>query len=227
MKDLEVIDTKENDQKASGALVYANALSIVCEADYKVADAYCQGLFNLRKAIKEDFAESLEKSDEAKKAATAAKAALVEQIESHTKPVQDAERVIKAKLFIWSKEQDDIRRKEQDRLRAEAFRKGEDERIRKAAELEKLGKTAQAEAEISKPIKTAPIVLPPATTARETKIASYWAYEIVDPSAVNREFCRPDAGTIQTSMNSYKKQGKTIEEAQERIGGVRIEERVK
>ena len=221
------IDTTENDQKANKALTFANGLQIKTVEDYQGADRYCKGLFSLRKAIEDDFSDSLAKAVEAKRAATAAKAALDSQIESHTKPVQEAERVIKGKLFAWSREQGDIRRKEQDRLREEAQKKAEDERIKKAAALEAQGKTAQAEAEISKPVKAAAVVLPPSPTERETKIASYWSYALVEPSSVKREFCKPDAGAIQSSMNAYKKQGKTIAEVEEMIGGIRIEEKVK
>ena len=228
MNDLiESVDTKENDAKATNALAYANGLSITTPEEYKAADAYCKGLFKLRKCIESDFSESLEKADEAKRATTAAKAALVEQIESHTKPVQEAERVIKTKLFVWDKEQNEIRRTEQDRLRAEALKKAEDEKLRKAEELEKQGKTAQAEAEMAKPVKVSPIVLPPAPVERESKIASYWSYEIVETMDVKREFCKPDAGSIQSTMNAYKRQGKTISEVESLIGGIRIEEKVK
>ncbi len=52
-------------------------------------------------------------------------------------------------------------------------------------------------------------------------------FQVVAPSEVQREFCKPDAGSIQASMNAYKKQGKSIEEIQERIGGIVITERVK
>jgi predicted transcriptional regulator len=227
MNAIATIDTTKNDAESSKSLAEAKSLIITTEADYKKADSFCKGLFNLRKAIENDFAESLDAADEAKRAATAAKAALVEQIESHTKPVQEAERITKTKMFAWSKEQEDLRRKEQDRLRAEAFKKAEDERIKKAEALQAKGKTEQAMAEIEKPVKAAPVILPPAPTERETVISGYWSYKIINPSEVKRDFCKPDPGVIQASMNAYKKQGKSIEEVMERIGGIIIEEKVK
>lgn len=227
MNDLMSIDTKENDQKAGQALDHAKSIVIKTTEDYQAADSYCKGLFKLRKAIEEDFSESLNAADKAKRAATDAKAALVEQIESHTKPVQEAERLIKTKLFSWGQEQDAIRRKEQDRLRAEALKRAEDEQLRKAQELEKLGKTKQAEAVLAKPTKVTAVVLPPAPVKRETKIALYWSYEVVEASEVKREYCSPNAGSIQKAMTSAKDEGKTIEETEALIGGIRIEQKVK
>lgn len=227
MNELATIDTTEVDAEANKALTEAQGFVIESSDDYQYADAQCRGLFKLRKRIEANFAESIAKAKATKKAATEALAALVEQEEGHTGPVQEAERVWKNKLFAWSKQQEAIRAKEQERLRREAFKKAEDERIRKALELEKQGKTAQAEAEISKPVKAAPVILPPAPVERESKIASYWSYTITEPSEVKREYCKPDAGIIQSSMNAYKKQGKSIQEVMERIGGIEIEEKVR
>jgi hypothetical protein len=222
-----VIDTEKSDRKASESLAYANALVVSSPDLFREADAYCKGLFNLRKEIEADFAESIKKAKEAKAAATAALAALVEQQEGHTRPVQDAERIIKGKLFAFSKAEEDARRKETDRLRAIEQKKAEDEKLRKAEALQAQGKPAAAMAELEKPLKVAPVVLPKAEEKTATKIAEYWSYEVVDPAAVKRDFCKPDPGVIQSSMNAYKKQGKSIAAVEERIGGIRIEAKVK
>jgi hypothetical protein len=221
------VDTKENDGRASKALTWANDLTITNQAEYQAADRNCKALYTLRKAIEADFADSLSKADEAKKAATAAKAALVDQIDSHVKPVQEAERIVKGKMLVWSKAEDEKRRQEQDRLRAEATKKAEDEKLKKAAALEASGKNQQAMAELAKPVKVAPIVVPPAPVQRETVIAEYWHYDITEASAVKRDFCKPDPGQIQAAVNFYKKQGKTIEEAEALVGGIHIEARAK
>lgn len=221
------IDTTASDQKALSALGFANALTIKTPEDYKKADAFCKGLFNLRKEIQSYFADSIAKAKAAKKAASDALAALVEQEEGHTKPVQDAERIIKAKLFTWNQEQDEIRRKEQERLNAEAVRKAEDERLRRAAALEVAGKPVAAMAELDKPIKPAAVILPAAKIETETRLTGYWSYEVAEPSGVKREYCKPDPGAIQKAVSFYKSQGKTIAETEALIGGIKIEARVK
>jgi hypothetical protein len=227
MNDVATIDTTQNDAKANEALALANGLLIQTPEDYKRADVYCRSLFKLRKAIEEDFADSLAKAVAAKRAATEAKAALDEQIESHTKPVHDAEKIIKGKLLQWQRQEDDKRIKEQERLREEERKKAEDKRIKEAEALQAQGKTEQALAAIDKPIKLAAVVLPPAQTERESVISTYLHYTITEAGEVKREYCAPDRGVIQSSINAYKKQGKTIAEIEARIGGIKIEERVK
>lgn len=227
MNELAEVDTTENDQKATGALAYAKALVIRSLEDFTAADGYCKGLFNLRKAIEKDFSDSLKTAKEAKAAATAALSALTDQIASHVEPVQEAERAIKSKMFTYDQERKRLEQVQQDKLRAEALKNAEDEKIKKAEALQAQGKTAQAEAELDKPVKVAAIITPKVEVKTETKMSEYWSYTITTPSEVKRDFCKPDPGSIQASMNAYKKQGKTIAEVEERIGGIRIEALVK
>ena len=225
--DLTMINTEKSDKEASSALEKAKNLVIVSVQDYQSADDYCKGLFHLRKTIEGDFAESLRKATEAKRAATEAKSALDRQIESHIAPVQDAERIIKGKMMGWSQEQERIRRIEQDRLRAEALKQAEDEKLKKAAALETQGKKEQAMAELEKPIRSAPIILPPAPVERKTTISSYWSYQIVNDMEVKRDFCEPDRGAITKMMNAMKAMGKTMADVEAVVGGIRVEEKVK
>lgn len=225
--DLTMINTEKSDKEASSALEKAKNLVIVSVQDYQSADDYCKGLFHLRKTIEGDFAESLRKAVEAKRAATEAKSALDRQIENHIAPVQDAERIIKGKMMGWSQEQERIRRIEQDRLRAEALKQAEDEKLKKAASLEAQGKKEQAMTELEKPIKSAPIILPPAPVERKTTISSYWSYQIVNDMEVKRDFCEPDRGAITKMMNAMKAMGKTMSEVEAMVGGIRVEEKVK
>ena len=227
MNELEVIDTAATDEKIGKALVTANALNIITAEDYRKADAFCKGLFDLRKLIKKDFAESRERAKASKDAAAAAYSALVDQEESHTEPIQQAEKVVKVKILIWSNEQEAIRRKEQDRLRAEALKKAEDEKLRKATVLESQGKPVQAIAELEKPTKVAAYVAPPAPVERDTKISEYWSYSINEPREVRYEFCAPSPGLIQRAMQLFKGQGKTTDEAAALNGGIRIEVKIR
>ena len=227
MNELEVIDTAATDAKIGQALATANALNIVTAEDYRKADAFCKGLFDLRKLIKQDFAESRFSAKVSKDAAAAAYSALVDQEESHTEPIQQAEKVCKVKMLIWSNEQEAVRRKEQDRLRAEAVKKAEDEKLRKAAVLESQGKPTQAIAELEKPTKVAAYVAPPAPVERETRIAEFWSYGIVNPDEVKPEFRAPSPGLIYTAMHLFKAQGKTPDEAAALIGGISIEVKIR
>ncbi len=70
-------------------------------------------------------------------------------------------------------------------------------------------------------------MVPAVEIKRESTLTEYWSYTVTQPGEVKREYCKPDPGVIQSSMNAYKKQGKSIEEVQERIGGVIIEANVK
>ena len=221
------VDTSTTDARIERALVAANAINIITTEDYTRADAFCKGLFDLRKAIKADFADSRQRAKEVKDAAAVAYTTLAAQEDSHTKPIQHAELIFKTKMKIWRDEQEAIRRREQDRLRAESLKKAEDERLRQAMTLESQGKTEQAQALVEKPIKATPIFLAPAPVERETVISEFWAYAITDPVAVMREYCQPAPGAIQRAMQLYKSQGKSIEETEALIGGIRIERKIK
>src|SRR3990167_851405 len=215
------VDTSTTDARIERALVAASAINIITTEDYTRADAFCKGLFDLRKAIKADFADSRQKAKEVKDAAAVAYTTLAAQEDSHTKPIQHAELIFKTKMKIWRDEQEAIRRREQDRLRAEAQTKAEDERLRQAMAFEAQGKAEQAKALLEKPIKATPIFFPPATVKTETTISEYWGYTITDENSVKRDFCSADRSKINRAVQFYH------EKAAEIVGGIIVERKIK
>lgn len=210
------VDTTLSDRKAADALTTARALIIGTPEEYSKADAYCKGLYNLRREIEADFAESEAAALDSKKKATEALATLVAQKKSHTQPVLEAEKVLKGKLLVWRNEDDRKRREEQDSANAEARKKAEDEQLRKAEALQAQGKTSQAEAVLNKPTKVQPVIVPSAAPKAQTVIRTTKHYRVVDPDAVKRNFCAPDAGKMWREVqNSGLK-------AAEIIGGVEV-----
>jgi hypothetical protein len=210
------IDTSKTDVKAQDALYRANTLTIATPEEWARADAYCRGLYDLRKEIEADFAESEESARKAKKAATEALAAIVAQKESHTAPVLEAERVIKGKLMTFKNQEDAKRRKEQEEAQAKARKLAEDEQLRKAAALEAQGKKSQAEAVLAQPTKPQAVIIPPSLPKSQSVIKTVKKYKVVDENGVKREFCSPNAGQMWKAVQLYGKK------AEEIVGGIEV-----
>lgn len=166
----------EREKKEKNALEKVTAWVVKTAEDYKTLDAFLVGLADLKKMIVEDFRESKEKTAEAKRAATAAHKAVVDQEDSHLNVIEEARRIGKQKLAAWEDEQERLAKIEQDRLDAEARKKAEDDALAAAALAEKSGDTEKAEA-----LLAAPVYVPPTprlsadVPQRSTTVQTRWS----------------------------------------------------
>ncbi|MFH0915371.1 MAG: hypothetical protein V1912_02860 [bacterium] len=202
---------KELEQAEQDALVRVQEWSIGSNLDYSALDSYCRGLLVLKKKIVEDFRDS-------KAAAKTAHQTICDQESAHLDKVEDAIKLGKGKLHIWSEAQEKLRREEEDRLRAEAKKKADEDALKAAEAAQKAGDAEGAEVIIEEAAAApAPVVvLPSATPKRQTVIRMVKKFRIVAPGAIKREYMTPDSVKIGGVVRSMGKA------AEQMVGGIDV-----
>lgn len=184
------IVSPEHIQERDEIVQWASDLAIATPEDYTLAAERLKGVKALKKSIKEDFAES-------KKSAKEAHAAICNQERGHLEPVEQAERMVATKLGEWYAEEERKCLDEQRRLEEEQRKRAEEDRLKQAAEAEAAGHSDIADAMISEPVITTPVVVA-STTPKVAGLAmrENWKFEVVDPNAVPRNFLIVDTKAI-------------------------------
>jgi hypothetical protein len=142
----------------------------------------------LRKKIGDTFNPIIQKANEAHKEA-------INQKKIIEAPLLVAEQYLNVQVTAYKREQDRIRREEEERLRRQAIKdeaerrqKEEDESLTKAAELEAAGATEEAEALIAEAIdekeKPLNVTVPPPETPKVklegATVVEYWHAEVTN-----------------------------------------------
>ena len=132
----EIVDLE---QKALAVDEQAKAITIRTPEEYKGAAEFCKTVKGLQKKVKEAFGDIIEKAYAAHKAAKAKEA-------EHLEPLVKAEAFVKGKMVAYDTAQEELRRKEQERLNrmAEADRRKKEEQ---EAELRRKEEEKRQEAE--------------------------------------------------------------------------------
>jgi multidrug efflux pump subunit AcrA (membrane-fusion protein) len=117
----------------------AKAITIRTPDEYKGAAEFCKTIKGLQKKVKEAFGDIIEKAYAAHKAAKAKET-------EHLEPLLKAEAFVKSKMVAYDNAQEELRRKEQERLNriADAERRKKEEQ---EAELRRKEEAKRAEAE--------------------------------------------------------------------------------
>ena len=115
-------DTREIDTKALSAVESARGLVVKDQNEYGHAADFLQGLKAIEKAIDETFDPIIQANHNAWKTSLAGKA-------KHAEPVQEAERIVKAKMIGFQQTEEKRLRAEGERLRKEAQKADEEERL--------------------------------------------------------------------------------------------------
>lgn len=159
----------------------ARAISITDQASYTLAANQKLDLAVLRKKIVGEF-------EPMKKASHAAWKAIVAKENEHLEPIEEAEKILVASIKKWEHEQERIRREEEARLRAEALKREEDERLAAALEAEAEGAAPEeVTAVLSAPAIVAPIVAAPTfDRVKGLGIRETWSAQVFSI----RELCR-------------------------------------
>ena len=152
----------------------ARAIRITSEAEHQEAWAFlrtrCKAVL---KAIADTFDPIVQKAFSAHKEAVA-------QRDRHAKPVQEAERVVKAAIASYTREREAEQRRELEARRKEAQRLAEEEALAKAVLLESQGRTAEAEKVIEQP-RAALVMAPPAVPKVEGgSVRAVWSAQVTD-----------------------------------------------
>ncbi len=166
----------EREKKEKNALEKVTAWVVQTAEDYTALDAFLVGLADLKKMIVADFKDSKDKTAEAKRAATAAHKAVVDQEDAHLNIIEDARRIGKQKLFEYEEAERKETARKQAIADAEARKKAEDAAIAAAALAEKNGDKEKAEAIMAAPVEVAPTMrLSSMVPTRTTMVQTRWS----------------------------------------------------
>lgn len=131
----------------------ARAIVIRNDVDYQTAAGWlrdrCKAVLQ---RIGEVFDPIIARTHEAHKEAVAQKKAVAA-------PVEEAERIVKASIGTYLREQDQLRLEAQRAAEAAARKLAEDEALVRAQTLEAAGRSAEAEAVLERPLAVAPVTV--------------------------------------------------------------------
>lgn len=190
IRNLALPDTKEVDSKALAAVKQAHSIVVQDAAGYEAASTFLIGLKELQKTIAETFDPVIKAAHEAHKAALAAKA-------KHSKPVEEAERIVKAKLVDYQEREAARQREEEARLREAALREEQEQLARQVEFLIETGRPEEALALMDAPIEAPPVIVPEATPQVKGIVTrEVWKFRIKDERLIPREYMIPDMAKI-------------------------------
>jgi hypothetical protein len=203
-------ELKKIDSVALSYVEKAKGFLIATNADYESAGSFLLLLKGLQKEIDKTFKPIIEKAHAAHKEA-------ISQSKTHSKPVENAEKIIKDKIAIYLLECERKRREEQRRLEEEARKRQEEEALQAAAEAES---EQEAEEIIQEAIETVPVVVAPRVESKVDGISSrkVWKWRLVNAEKMNPKFMIPDEKRINMSVRAL---GKVAEAT---IGGIQVYE---
>ena len=198
----------ENDPQyqtlAGGALElleHANGIVITDDQEDAAAKEFLVQVSTARKRweeLRHWFSDPLERQ----------KKAIIARFKADAAPVEEAERIVRAKVAVYYREKQEAARREQERLRKLAEKRQE----RVVAKAEARGEEAPA------PIIPLPTVEAPAKTTRTAEgsvtMRTVWKFEVTDPQAVPREYLIVNEKAI----------GAVVKAGVRQIPGVRIYE---
>lgn len=96
--------------------------------------------------------------------------------------------IIKPAMSRFTTEQDRLRRIEEEKLRIEAKKREEDERLAAAEALEQRGEKEAADVVLNHTVPIAPIVVPKMEQPKGISYRDVWKFRIVDAARVPREY---------------------------------------
>jgi len=190
VRTIAVPDTKEIRTLAEATLKAAHDIVIKDDPSYTAAGAFLGALKGREKSIDSVLDPFVKNNYDAWQGALALKA-------QHLGPVKEAEGIVKAKIKVYRIEAEKRNREEEARLREEARKADDDERLRRAEELLAAGRPedvlALLEGTHEAPMIVAHKALPKVGgfVAREV-----WKYRITDLTKIPREYLVPDEAKI-------------------------------
>lgn len=111
------------------------------------------------------------------------------------KPIEDVEGIVKKRMTTFKIAYDHQKEAEERAAREAARKELEERRLAEALELEKEGKTEQAEALLEAPAPTVQIVKaedPPEAKPEGISYREKYSFEVVDPALIPRDYMVPD-----------------------------------
>jgi len=152
-KALALPDTKEIDKKAMTVLETSRAITIQNNKQYVIAGDFLRDLKAIEREIDETFDPAIKAAYDAHKAVLAAKG-------KHSKPIEEAEKIIKDKMIGYQEEQEKKRAEDEENLRKLAHQQEEADRNFRAEKLIEEGKPEEALAVLGRELELSPVILP-------------------------------------------------------------------
>lgn len=186
------------EQKALSVPEQAKIILIIDNSTYCRATDLLLNIKEIRKEIDRTFDPIIAKAYAAHKEACTQK----RKIEV---PLEEAERIIKPRIAGYLEEQENIRRAEEEKLRVEALRKEEEERLSAAIRAEEMGESEVAEEILNEPVFVPPVELPK-TTPKVSGISQsqIWRFRVIDEAKIPRNFLIPDEVKIGQYVRAMK-----------------------
>jgi hypothetical protein len=219
MSEFELIE-----REAASMLDLAREVVVESDEQYAEVGEFVLGCKQLIAKIKAEFAEPKRKADEAHKSITAMEKRTIE-------PVQRALDMASVVALEYKRGQDRLAKEEAEKVAQERRHQEEEKRLAEAAQLEAQGKAEEAEAVIAAPIQTprSTRFITPVPKVAGLSSRKKWKAKIIDPKAVNREYCQPWELAINAKVGNYfswikAPTAEQIKALEAEIGGVEIYE---
>lgn len=205
------ISTDETEVVAKKALSIpeqARAIQVVDNETYSQAGEILVTIKGLRKEIGAAFDPIIKKAHEAHKEAKAQK-------DKAEAPLIEAENIIKPALAAYDREQERLRREEEERQREIARKAEEERRLQEALQAEKEGDAAAAQAIIEEPVYVPPVVIEKTTPkVQGISMQKVWKFRIVNEALIPRDYMTPDTvkigGVVRATKGSIQIPGVEI-----------------
>lgn len=189
----------EFDTEASTLTTRAQAIGpIVDPTTYELKADLRVGANLLIKQIEEHHAPIKEAAFRAHKVAC-------EQERKMVDPLKAVVSAIDGELRAWDREQERRRQEREREAQLAAQRQAEEDRLAEAAEAERRGDQATADALIASPVAAPPVVLPTETTkVAGLSKAKIWKFRITNAALLPREYLIPDEVAIGKVVKALK-----------------------
>lgn len=176
----------------------AKQITIKTMADYTRASDIIMSIKAIRKKITDTFKPIKQKMD-------AAKQEVLDQEKAADAPLKEAEAWLSPQIIEWNREQERIRKTEEDRLRKIAEEAEKERLLNEAVAAEQSGNKEEAEAIISAPVQAPPVVVPKAVPkVTGMSIRENWKFRITNEKLLPREFLKPDEVKIGQVVRAMK-----------------------
>ena len=206
------LEIKELDQKALNYVESANLFDITTNQNYEAAGAFLVSLKKLQKEIDETFKPIIKKAHDTHKETLA-------QSKKHSKPVKEAEVIIKKKISVYIDECEKKRRKEQLRLEKIEKERQEAMALEEAANAET---KEEANEIIEQAINETPVVVAPVVQSKVEGISTrkVWKWRLESSQAVKPQYMIPDEKKINQMVKAIGKDAINV------VGGISVYEEI-
>lgn len=191
-------EIKEVNALALSVPEQAKQITIKTMADYTRASDIIMSIKAIRKKITDTFKPIKQKMD-------AAKQEVLDQEKAADAPLKEAEAWLSPQIIEWNREQERIRKAEEDRLRKIAEEEEKERLLNEAVAAEQSGNKEEAEAIISAPIQAPPVVVPKAVPkVPGMSIRENWKFRITNEKLIPREYLKADEVKIGQVVRAMK-----------------------